>query len=85
MRKKREGFHQCRYCAFCFEADDFRCSAMPDGKELHMDENDIKKINSCKDFALSDLGCVITGKQYKPREKRKKKLRECEGQIRFEL
>ena len=59
----------CRYCAFCFEADDFRCSAMPNGKELHMDEKDIKRQNHCKFFALSDLGCVITGRKYKPRVK----------------
>ena len=58
----------CRYCAFCFEADDFRCSAMPDGKELHMSEAEIKRQNNCKYFVLSDLGCVITGRQYKPRQ-----------------
>lgn len=63
----------CRYCAFCFEADDFRCSAMPDGKELHLSREDINKANKCKRFALSDLGDVETGKQYKPRTYKPKK------------
>lgn len=59
----------CRYCAFCFEADDYRCSNHPYGKEPHWNEKDIKKENHCKNFVLSDLGCVITGKKYQPRNK----------------
>lgn len=62
----------CRYCAFCFEADEFRCSAMPNGKELYMSEADIKRVNNCKYFSLSDNGDVITGRQYKPRNKPRK-------------
>lgn len=58
----------CRYCAFCFESDDFRCSNHPDGKQPHWTEEDIKKENHCKNFILSDLGCVITGRKYKPRD-----------------
>ena len=59
----------CQYCAFCFEADDFRCSNHPKGLERHWTEKDIKRENHCPNFALSDMGSVITGKQYKPREK----------------
>ena len=56
----------CRYCAFCFEADDFRCSNHPKGLEPHWSEEQIKRPNRCTNFALSDD--VITGKQYRPRE-----------------
>lgn len=63
----------CRYCAFCFEADDYRCSAEINGQQLHMDENDIKRPNKCKEYTLSELGDVITGRQYKPREKKEKR------------
>lgn len=57
----------CRYCAFCFEADDYRCSNHPKGKQPHWTEEQIKRPNKCPNFALSDLGDVITGKQYRPR------------------
>ena len=60
----------CRYCAFCFEADQYRCSAEIDGKQLYMTENDIKRPNNCKEFQLSELGDVITGRKYKPRQKK---------------
>lgn len=57
----------CRYCAFCFDADDYRCSNHPKDKQPHWTEEQIKRPNKCPNFALSDLGDVITGKQYKPR------------------
>lgn len=60
----------CRYCAFCFEADQYRCSAEINGQQLYMNERDIKRANKCPEFKLSELGDVITGRQYKPREKR---------------
>lgn len=60
----------CRYCAFCFEADQFRCSAEVNGQQLYMTERDIKRPNNCPAFSLSELGDVITGRQYKPREKK---------------
>lgn len=63
----------CRYCAFCFEADDYRCSAEINGQELHMDEKQISRANNCKEFKYCDLGDVITGRQYKPREKKEKR------------
>lgn len=61
----------CRYCAFCFQADEdeFRCSAEINGQQLYMTERDIKRANKCPEFKLSELGDVITGRQYKPREK----------------
>ncbi len=62
----------CRYCAFCFEADDFRCSNHPKGLQPEMTEAQIKRPNNCPNFALCDLGDVITGRQYKPRPERPK-------------
>ena len=62
----------CQYCAFCFEADDFRCSNHPKGLEPHWTEKDIKRVNHCPNFALSDMGSIITGKQYRPIERRTK-------------
>lgn len=46
----------CRYCAFCFDADEFRCSNHPEGKELRMSRAQINRENHCPNFALSDLG-----------------------------
>lgn len=62
----------CQYCAFCFEADDFRCSNHPKGLEPHWTEKDIKRVNRCPNFVLSDMGSIITGKQYRPIEHRTK-------------
>lgn len=58
----------CRYCAFCFCADDYRCSNHPNGKEVHWTEDQIKRETHCKNFVLCDLGCVINGRQYQPRD-----------------
>ncbi len=62
----------CRYCAFCFESDDFRCSNHPSNKQVHMTEAQIKRVNHCKNFALCELGDVITGRQYVERVKKPK-------------
>ena len=69
----------CRYCAYCFSADDYRCSNHPEGKEPHWTEEDIKRENHCKNFVLSDMGCVINGRQYQPREKKNKSVTENDG------
>ena len=62
----------CRYCAFCFEAESgYRCSDHPKGKQPNWSGEQIKRKNHCKNFALSDLGDVITGKQYHPRNNTK--------------
>ena len=60
----------CRYCAFCSEVDSgYYCSE----KQQLMTESKIKRINSCKDYAYTDIGDVINpGKQYKPRQKKNK-------------
>lgn len=55
----------CRYCAHCFEADDYRCSNHPKGKEPHWTEEQIKRVNKCPNFELSDD--IITGRSYRPR------------------
>lgn len=73
----------CRYCAFCFEADDFRCSKYPE-KQLHMSRQDINRANNCKGFALSDLGDVETGKPYKPQDKKRKPKEPAKQQITFD-
>lgn len=56
----------CRYCAFCFCGDVYYCNAKD--KVL----NNISRSVSCEDFALSELGDVDTGKQYKPRPQKAK-------------
>ena len=56
----------CRYCAFCFWADDYRCSNHPKGKKPHWREKDIKRLNKCENFALTTD--IITGKAYNPRK-----------------
>lgn len=58
----------CRYCAFCFDADEYRCSNHPEGKQLRMTRAQINRANTCPNFALSDLGDVETGKPYRARE-----------------
>lgn len=58
-----EELKQCRYCVFCFEADDFRCSNHPEGKQPHWTEEDIKREVECENFLLSDLGDVLAGEQ----------------------
>ena len=63
----------CRYCAHCFEADDFRCSDHPKGKQPHWNRKQINRENHCPNFVLSDLGDVETGKEYKPREAYKRR------------
>lgn len=57
----------CRYCAFCFESDDFRCSNHPKGLQPHWAREQINKQNHCPNFVLSDLGDVETGKIYQPK------------------
>ena len=60
----------CRYCAFCFEADDYRCSNHPQGEQPHWTEAEIKRVNHCPNFVISELGDVITGRMYHPREEK---------------
>ncbi|MCH5202735.1 MAG: hypothetical protein J1F17_05965 [Oscillospiraceae bacterium] len=52
----------CRYCSFCICGDCYYCTAK---------EKTLKRVDravNCNDFAISELGDVDTGKQYKPRE-----------------
>lgn len=55
----------CRYCAFCIYGDIPYCTA----KDEPMTERQMKRKNTCKEFALSELGDVESGKPYKPRRK----------------
>ena len=59
----------CRYCAHCFEGDAYYCTE----HEHVLTETQIKRTNQCKDFAPSDLGDILTGKQYQPRDSRRVK------------
>lgn len=60
----------CRYCAWCCEVD---CGYYCSEKQQLMTESKIKRVNSCKDYAYTDIGDVINpGKQYKPRQKKNK-------------
>lgn len=52
----------CRYCAFCIEGDCYYCT----NKGKVLSESYIKHTNTCKDFTLSELGDVITGRKYQP-------------------
>ena len=62
----------CRYCAFCFQADEdeFRCSAEINGQQLHMTRKQINRATTCKEFKYCELGDVVTGKQYQPKQER---------------
>jgi hypothetical protein len=53
----------CRYCSSCILGDVFFCTAQD--KVLHR----IDRAVNCKDFTLSELGDVETGRQYKPKIK----------------
>ena len=57
----------CRYCAYCHECD---CGYYCSEREHVMREIDIKRANTCKDYAYTDCGDIITGKQYQPRVKK---------------
>lgn len=53
----------CRYCAYCILGDCYYCNFHE--KVLPR----IDKPTSCREFVLSELGDVETGKPYKPRER----------------
>lgn len=76
----------CRYCVFCFEADDFRCSNHPRKLQPHWNREQINRENHCKNFALFDLGDVETGKQYNPRQKTTRRKATKDGeQLKLEV
>ena len=62
----------CRYCAFCHtDFDWYYCTE----HETEMTEKRIKRPSKCHEFALSEMGDVISGKQYSPRKP--KEAEEC--------
>jgi hypothetical protein len=76
----------CRYCAFCFQADEdeFRCSDHPKGEEPHWTRKQINRENHCPNFALSGLGDAETEKPYRPRmEKMPEEIVLKENQVSF--
>lgn len=52
----------CRYCAFCVYGDCLYCSF----HNKTLSETYATHTNTCNNFALSDMGDVITGRQYRP-------------------
>lgn len=56
----------CRYCSFCVSGNGYYCSYHK--KELSRSQ--VYKPANCNGFDLSELGCVDTGRKYKPREKK---------------
>ena len=56
----------CRYCAYCISGDYFYCTC----KEIELKR--IDSVTNCKEFVLSEMGDVETGKQYKPRSTKEK-------------
>ena len=70
----------CRYCAFCIYGDVPYCT---DHGDVLTDKG-IRQVNHCKEFALSALGDVITGRKYTPRKGKPLKPDEVE-QLRFEI
>ena len=56
----------CRYCAYCISGDCFYCTC----KEIELKH--INKSTNCKEFVLSEMGDVETGKQYKSRSTKEK-------------
>lgn len=64
----------CRYCSFCCYGDTAYCTE----HDEVLSDRKIRQVNRCKDFVLSELGDVITGKPYTPRKGRPIKPDEVE-------
>lgn len=58
----------CRYCSFCLSGNGYYCN----WHEKELSSSQAYKPTNCNDFDLSELGCVDTGRQYKPRKKKEK-------------
>lgn len=54
----------CRYCSHCIQGDCFYCTVF----DMELRESTIKRANKCKEFYLSEMGDVESGRQYKPRK-----------------
>lgn len=59
----------CRYCSSCILGDVYYCNAHD--KVLKR----VDKATNCKQFHLSELGDVETGKQYRPRAKEQRQIK----------
>lgn len=55
-------YQYCRYCSFLVTGNGIWCTC----HEKELSEKYIKHTNTCKDFALSPLGDVDTGRKYRP-------------------
>lgn len=67
----------CRYCAYCINGDCYYCTS----KDKVLNRVDVAV--KCKDFELSVLGDVETGKKYKPRIKTECRENVCDDQMTF--
>lgn len=70
----------CKYCSFCFYGDVAYCT----DHDQVLSDNKIRSVNHCKDFDLSPLGDVLTGRVYTPRKTKRKENDEAE-QLSFEV
>lgn len=57
----------CKYCAHCIEGDCFYCTA----KDKVLNDKQIHYTNKCPLYAYSELGSIIDGQQYKPRQNKR--------------
>lgn len=52
----------CRYCCYAVSGNGYYCTFY----EKELTEKKMKQTNTCKNFCMSDLGDVDTGRKYKP-------------------
>ena len=64
----------CRYCSWCVNGNAYYCGCHDELLKR------VDKATQCKDFVLSELGDVDTGRQYTPRPRIKD-----DRQIKFNL
>ena len=70
----------CRYCGMLSEGDCYYCNY-----KGVMSEDQIKRANTCKYYGYTDVGDIITGKQYKPRAPYRKHEKAAEKYEQIEM
>ena len=64
----------CRYCSFCCYGDCAYCTLY----DKVLSDKMIKSVNHCKEFSLCPVGDVLSGRQYRPREKKNQNINNCD-------
>lgn len=67
----------CKFCALCIFGDAYYCTFF----DKVLSESSVKRANNCKEFVLSQLGDVITGKQYMPRKQKESDVDENQMEL----